>query len=162
MAPSKPRNHDDSKGDGHKEKGTSKKRQQKDTPVLAPLPSRAATPEKSLPTIDCTKFDREVLHNYRRHYDLDTPPAYLYSSYTFWMALPGSIGLMSPTMVASRKRNKRIQRQTREQLAAAVQTHLDQMTLNETDVMIEFISTLRQQGTRHEQATSASDESLII
>lgn len=80
----------------------------------------------------------------------------------FWMALPGSIGLMSPTMVAARKRNKRIQRQTREQLAAAVQTHLDQLPLNETDVMVEFISTLRQQGTRPEQATSASDESLII
>lgn len=51
MAPSKPRNHDDSKGDGHKEKGTSKKRQQKETPILPPIPSRAPTPEKAHSTV---------------------------------------------------------------------------------------------------------------
>ncbi|KAL1899968.1 hypothetical protein Cpir12675_001192 [Ceratocystis pirilliformis] len=161
MAPSKPRNHDDSKADGPREKGNSKKRQAKETPVLPPIQSRAASPEHPNASIDWLKFDREALHNYRREHTLDTPPTYLHSSYHFWLSLPGSIGTMSPTMVAARRRNHRLQRQTREKLAATVQRHFDETTINEADAMVHFISTLRQQGTRPQRLILTPTEPLI-
>ncbi|KAL5615233.1 hypothetical protein BROUX41_005289 [Berkeleyomyces rouxiae] len=161
MAPSKPRNHDDTKTDSHKEKGTNKKRQAKETPILPPIHSRAVSPEHSHASVDWLKFDREALHNYRREHNLETPPAYLHSSYHFWLCLPGSIGMMSPTMVAARRRNNRLQRQTRENLAASVQKHFDEAMINEADAMVHFISTLRQQGPRPQRLILTPTEPLI-
>ncbi|KAF5018089.1 hypothetical protein F66182_9951 [Fusarium sp. NRRL 66182] len=89
-------------------------------------------------------FDRDVLHAYRREHRLSTPTSFS-NPYCQWiLSQPNGIGLHSPTMV----RRRQARRQSKDQLALAVRKHFNGMGVQESDVIVDFISKIRHDSNR--------------
>jgi len=79
-------------------------------------------------------FDRDVLHEYRREHQLDTPTAFS-SSYRHWVLSHSHLGLKSPTMA----RRAQFRRQTKDDLTKVVRAHFNGVGIQENDVIVEFL-----------------------
>lgn len=86
-------------------------------------------------------FDRDVLHDYRREYRLDTPAAFS-DSYQHWVLAQSRIGLRSPTMA----RKAVYRRQSKEDLAKAARKHFNGQGVQENDVVVAFLHKVRNPG----------------
>ncbi|KAJ1331758.1 histone deacetylase complex subunit SAP30 [Microdochium nivale] len=86
-------------------------------------------------------FDRDILHDYRREYRLDTPTCFS-NSYHHWILSRPGIGLRSPTM--ARKTDHR--RQSKDDLAKVVRKHFNGLGIQENDVVVGFLHKVRNPG----------------
>lgn len=99
------------------------------------------------PTTDClsqlrwSSFDRDVLHDYRREFRLDTPTAFANSYHHMVLSRPG-IGLQSPTMA----RRSQYRRQTKEELAQVVRKHFNGQGIQENEIVVGFLHRVRNPG----------------
>ncbi|QSZ33525.1 hypothetical protein DSL72_005093 [Monilinia vaccinii-corymbosi] len=90
--------------------------------------------------IQWSEFDPNVLHRYRYEHRMNTPPAFN-NSYNQTVLSQSSIGRMSPSMV----RKKEHKRQSKDQLANAVRKHFNSQSVNETEVIVNFLYKVRYQ-----------------
>ncbi|GAP86225.1 hypothetical protein SAMD00023353_0303690 [Rosellinia necatrix] len=113
--------------------------------TTAKAPTAAMTPPVLQPTITSglqwSTFDRDVLHEYRREYRLDTPTAFS-SAYRHWVLSQSSVGRRSPTMA----RRAQFRRQSKDDLAKAVRRHFNAVGVQENDVIVEFLHKVRNPG----------------
>ena len=84
--------------------------------------------------------DAAVLQGYRRAYHLDTPAAF--KNPLSHVVLNQGIGRLSPTM--ARKKDKR--RVKKEQLALAVRKNFNAQAVTETNCIVDWIYTVKNQG----------------
>jgi histone deacetylase complex subunit SAP30 len=99
-------------------------------------------------------FDRDMLHDYRREYRLDTPTAFS-SQYHHWVLSRPGIGMRSPTMA----RKREFRRQTKEDLTRVVRKHFNGLGVQENDVIVGFLHKVRSPGlvkTRRDKNTPHS------
>ncbi|RAL64269.1 hypothetical protein DID88_002161 [Monilinia fructigena] len=90
--------------------------------------------------IQWSEFDPAILHRYRYEHGMNTPPAFN-NSYNQMVLSQSSIGRMSPSMV----RKKEHKRQNKDQLANAVRKHFNSQSVNETEVIVNFLYKVRYQ-----------------
>ena len=88
-----------------------------------------------------SKQDSSILQGYRRAYRLDTPSAF--KNPLSHVVLGNGIGRFSPTM-ARPKAKRRVQK---EQLALAVRKNFNALGVNETDVIVDLLYKVKNQGT---------------
>ena len=88
-----------------------------------------------------SKQDSSLLQGYRRAYHLDTPSAFKHP--LSHIVLGNGIGRFSPTM-ARPKAKRRVQK---EQLALAVRKNFNALGVNETDVIVDLLYKVKNQGT---------------
>ncbi|KAI1118728.1 hypothetical protein F5Y14DRAFT_397469 [Nemania sp. NC0429] len=88
----------------------------------------------TVPGLQWSTFDRDILHEYRREHRLDTPTAFS-SSYRYWVLSQSQIGLRSPTMA----RRAQFRRQSKEDLTKAVRRHFNGVGVQENDVIVDFL-----------------------
>ncbi|KAI1324156.1 hypothetical protein F5Y16DRAFT_313594 [Xylariaceae sp. FL0255] len=93
------------------------------------------------PGLKWSTFDRDVLHEYRREYRLDTPTAFS-SVYHHWVLSQSYIGLRSPTMA----RKTQYRRQSKDDLTKAVRRHFNGVGVQENDVIVDFLHKVRNPG----------------
>ncbi|ORY65478.1 uncharacterized protein BCR38DRAFT_432898 [Pseudomassariella vexata] len=93
------------------------------------------------PGLQWSSFDRDVLHEYRREYRLDTPTAFSNSYHQWVLSRPG-VGLHSPTMA----RKQEYRRQSKEDLAKVVRKHFNGVGIQENDVVVGFLHKVRCPG----------------
>lgn len=84
----------------------------------------------------------ELLDSYRIAYKLDSAPSFHTTLSAAVLTAPG-IGRRSPTMI--KKRDKR--KIPKEQLALAVRKHFNGLAVNESDVLVDFVYAVKNQGT---------------
>jgi histone deacetylase complex subunit SAP30 len=95
----------------------------------------------SPPGLRWSSFDRDVLHDYRREFRLDTPTAFANSYHHMVLSRPG-IGLQSPTMA----RRSQYRRQTKEELAQVVRKHFNGQGIQENEIVVGFLHRVRNPG----------------
>ncbi|KAI1176768.1 hypothetical protein F4777DRAFT_545081 [Nemania sp. FL0916] len=93
------------------------------------------------PGLQWSTFDRDVLHEYRREHQLDTPTAFS-SSYRLWVLSQSRTGLRSPTMA----RRAQFRRQTKDDLAKVVRRHFNSVGIQENDVIVDFMHKVKNPG----------------
>ncbi|KAI0158745.1 hypothetical protein BJ166DRAFT_579693 [Pestalotiopsis sp. NC0098] len=109
--------------------------------AVAPTPA-AAQPPPPPPGLDWTSFDRELLHDYRREHNLDTPTAFALSYHQTVLSRPGSIGLYSPSMA----RKRQYKRQSRNDLTQVVRKHFNGLGIQENEVVVNFLHKVKNPG----------------
>ncbi|KAI0593848.1 hypothetical protein F4775DRAFT_471901 [Biscogniauxia sp. FL1348] len=107
----------------------------------APPAAQPVTQPTNTPGLRWASFDRDVLHDYRREYRLDTPTAFS-NSYHYWVLSRPGIGLRSPTMA----RRQEYRRQSKEDLTKAVRKHFNDVGIQENDVIVSFLHKVRNPG----------------
>jgi histone deacetylase complex subunit SAP30 len=105
------------------------------------LPTSAAPLTHPHHQISWSTQDAAVLQGYRRAYHLDTPAAF--KNPLSHVVLNQGIGRLSPTM--ARKKDKR--RVKKEQLALAVRKNFNAQAVTETNCIVDWIYTVKNQGT---------------
>lgn len=93
------------------------------------------------PQISWSTEQTQLLHAYRSAYGVEAPSAMKSALSTALLTIPG-IGQHSPTM--ARAKDKR--RTGKEQLALAVRKHFNSLAVNETDVVVDFLYSVKFQG----------------
>ncbi|GAW22976.1 hypothetical protein ANO14919_125230 [Xylariales sp. No.14919] len=101
----------------------------------------ALVPQPITPGLQWSTFDRDILHDYRREYRLDTPTAFS-SSYRYWVLSQSYVGLQSPTMA----RRAQFRRQSKDDLTKAVRRHFNGVGIQENDVIVDFLHKVRNPG----------------
>ncbi|RWA14928.1 hypothetical protein EKO27_g205 [Xylaria grammica] len=101
----------------------------------------APVPQPITPGLQWSTFDRDILHDYRREYRLDTPTAFS-SSYRYWVLSQSYVGLQSPTMA----RRAQFRRQSKDDLTKAVRRHFNGVGIQENDVIVDFLHKVRNPG----------------
>lgn len=124
----------------HMANGTSSK--EASTPAAQPLMSMHGLdlPQHAGTGIPWSSMDRELLQAYRSAYRLDTPSSFK-SPLSHIILNNSSVGKNSPTM--TRKKSKR--RVTKDQLALAVRKNFNALAVNENDVIVNTLYTVRLQ-----------------
>ncbi|KXJ95698.1 hypothetical protein Micbo1qcDRAFT_172025 [Microdochium bolleyi] len=107
------------------------------TTTAAAASSQATIP----PGLQWSSFDRDILHDYRREYRLDTPTCFS-NSYHHWILSRPGIGLRSPTMA----RRTDYRRQSKDELAKVVRKHFNGLGIQENDVVVGFLHKVRNPG----------------
>ncbi|KAI1853307.1 hypothetical protein JX265_000194 [Neoarthrinium moseri] len=106
-------------------------------------PAAATVTQHSTPPgLNWSSFDRDVLHDYRREHNLDTPTAFEQSYHHLVLSRPGSIGLQSPTMA----RRREYKRQSKEELVQVVRKHFNGLGVQENDVVVNFLHRVKNPG----------------
>lgn len=82
-----------------------------------------------------------MLHSYRHAYRLNTPSAFSRSMNQIVFSNPG-IGRYSPTMARHQDRR----RVSKEQLALAVRKNFNALAIHESEVIVDFIYSVKHQG----------------
>ncbi|KAK6087425.1 chaperone DnaJ [Seiridium cupressi] len=101
-----------------------------------PAATTAAVTQPKPPSgLDWSSFDRELLHDYRREHNLDTPTAFTHSYHQTVLSRPGSIGPYSPSM--ARKREHK--RQNKNDLTHVVRKHFNGLGIQENEVVVNFL-----------------------
>lgn len=95
-----------------------------------------------------TKQDNSLLQGYRRAYRLDSPSAFKHP--LSHIVLANGVGRFSPTM--ARPKTKR--RVHKEQLALAVRKNFNALGVNETDVIVDLLYKVKNQGLSTPRLTS--------
>ncbi|KAI1264217.1 hypothetical protein F5Y18DRAFT_88264 [Xylariaceae sp. FL1019] len=93
------------------------------------------------PGLKWATFDRDVLHDYRREHQLDTPTAFS-SSYHHWVLSQSYIGVRSPTMA----RQAQYRRQNKDDLTKVVRRHFNGVGVQENDVIVDFLHKVKHPG----------------
>ena len=86
-------------------------------------------------------LDTSVLHAYRHAYRLNTPAAFSRSMNQIVLSNPG-IGRYSPTMARHLDRR----RVAKDQLALAVRKNFNALAIHESEVIVDFIYSVKHQG----------------
>jgi histone deacetylase complex subunit SAP30 len=153
MPPAKNRHHDDLKSEGTgKEKngghsstkirrvasqqGGSSLREVQNASTSAITQQPPA--EAVAPSLQWSSFDRDVLHAYRRQYNLNTPTSFTCTFHQTVLTQASGIGIYSPTMLRRKKA-----RQNKERLTMAVRKHFNDLGIQENDVIVDFICKLK-------------------
>lgn len=108
--------------------------------------------DRSFSQISWGTQDATVLQGYRRAYHLDTPAAF--KNPLSHVVLNQGIGRLSPTM--ARKKDKR--RVKKEQLALAVRKNFNAQAVTETNCIVDWIYTVKNQGGARPSAASRYDK----
>ncbi|CAI4210594.1 unnamed protein product [Parascedosporium putredinis] len=125
-------------------RGASQASHARDQAAVAAAPQPPPVVVQETAGIQWQTIERKALHKYRREYSLDTPLSFSTSYHHIIFARPGGIGIYSPTMARRRKQN----RQTKEQLAAAVRKHFNGVGVQENDVIVDLIHAVHNQGNK--------------
>lgn len=88
-------------------------------------------------------LEEEVLHKYRMAHRLETAPSFHSTLNAAVLTAPG-IARRSPTMMSRRKNHK--PKVPKEQLALAVRKHFNSMAVNEGEVLVDFIYSVKNKG----------------
>lgn len=110
---------------------------QSSTATTAPPVTQPA----NVPGLKWSSFDRDVLHDYRREYSLDTPTAFS-NTYHHWVLSRPGVGMHSPTMA----RKQEYRRQTKDELAKVVRKHFNGLGIQENEVVVSFLHKVRNPG----------------
>ncbi|KAK1836620.1 hypothetical protein QBC39DRAFT_89240 [Podospora conica] len=109
-------------------------------PTSAPSGAAASSEQQAVnPGLQWPAFPRDVLHEYRRAYRLNTPTAFTNDVHQWILTQPGSIGLYSPTIA----RRKELRRQSKDQLTNTVRKHFNGLGVQENDVIVDFLHKIR-------------------
>ncbi|KAH8197195.1 hypothetical protein TruAng_008649 [Truncatella angustata] len=92
--------------------------------------------------LDWSSFDREVLHDYRREHNLDTPTAFTHDYHKTVLSRPGGIGLYSPSMA----RRREYRRQGKNELTQVVRKHFNGLGVQENEVVVNFLHRVKTPG----------------
>ncbi|KAH9897226.1 hypothetical protein F4778DRAFT_744840 [Xylariomycetidae sp. FL2044] len=107
--------------------------------------SAATTAPASQPAsssgLQWSAFERDLLHDYRREYRLETPTAFS-NSYHHWVLSRPGIGLRSPTMA----RRAEFRRQSKDELTKVVRKHFNGLGVQENDVIVNFLHRVKNPG----------------
>jgi len=128
----------DSTGAGSDKAGSTTKVSAAATTTSSAAASSQAVPS---PGLQWSTFDRDILHDYRREYRLDTPTCFS-NSYHHWILSRPGIGLRSPTMA----RRAGYRRQSKDDLAKVVRKHFNGLGIQENDVVVGFLHKVRNPG----------------
>ncbi|KAH6659825.1 hypothetical protein BKA67DRAFT_29840 [Truncatella angustata] len=107
--------------------------------AIAPPP---VAPPAAPPGLDWSSFDREVLHDYRREHNLDTPTAFTHDYHKTVLSRPGGIGLYSPSMA----RRREYRRQGKNELTQVVRKHFNGLGVQENEVVVNFLHRVKTPG----------------